>query len=61
MKMKSMLSILFLGFVSHAFAGGNDNNYDVSLINAALLKEANAVKRYELIRFEIKDLLFSFF
>ena len=55
MNIKSILSFLFLGLISHVFARGNDNKYDVSLINAAMLKEANAVKRYEYIRYEINN------
>ena len=55
MNIKSILSFLVWGVVSHAYAGGNDNNYDVSLINATLLKDANAVKRYEYVRYEINN------
>lgn len=53
--MKQVLnSVLFALIVISGFAR-EDNKYAVSKIDPALLKGASAIKRYELVRFEIKD------
>ena len=47
--------VSFFLMISLAAFAKDDDKYDVSKINPALLKNANAVKRYELVRFEIND------
>jgi transglutaminase-like putative cysteine protease len=52
---KQLLYTLFLVLPVLTALAADDNKYAVSKIDAALLKDASVVKRYELIRFEIKD------
>jgi hypothetical protein len=54
MSNKVAYTFLLQLLVLSAFAG-DDNKYAVSKIDPSLLKDASAVKRYELVRFEIKD------
>lgn len=51
---KNILNIFFLQLLSFAVFAA-DNDYAVSKIDPSLLAGASAVKRYELVRFEIKN------
>src|SRR3954464_10443396 len=53
--MKSKLVYIFLLHLLTFSAFAADNDYAVDKINPALLTKASAVKRYELVRFEIKN------
>ena len=52
---KNILLAMLLLISTTSFAGGEEQDYDVSKISKELMKGADAVKRYELIRFEINN------
>jgi len=52
---KSLIYTLLLPFFAISAFASEDNKYAVSKIEPSLLKGASAIKRYELVRFEIKD------
>jgi Domain of Unknown Function with PDB structure (DUF3857)/Transglutaminase-like superfamily len=53
--MRNALTILFCLVVTGVCATGGDGDYSVANIPEALLKNANAVKRMEILRFEISN------
>lgn len=53
--MKPFLYTLFLQMLALCVCAREDNKYAVSKIESSLLKNASVVKRYEYVRFEIKD------
>lgn len=52
---KHLLYTFLLQLTAIAVFAGEDNKYAVSKIDPSLTKDASAVKRYELVRYEIKD------
>src|SRR5437868_938744 len=52
---KPLVYTFLLQLFAIAVFAAEDNKYAVSKIDPSLLKGASAVKRYELVRYEIKD------
>lgn len=52
---KQLLYTVILQILALSVFAGEDNKYAVTKIDPSLLKDASAVKRYEYVRFEIKD------